>query len=125
MLEINVCSKKDFLLPICKKIKYPYSSALYAYVAKNKGVMLACALFFIHPDYVEIIYYESTDENDDAMFDGVLRAGLNYASSNNINSGYVSEEFRENNKQLFKKINFPNEAKFNINNYFLKYKNCR
>ncbi len=124
MLTIKPYEDKATIIQYCKKCKRLYSDGLYLYLAKDGSQQLAAALFEIGGEHVEVVFYETTDQEDFALFDTMLRAGLNYANEHGISLGHIPEEFRQTHKTLFDKINFPIHPTFNINNFFQKYKNC-
>ena len=125
MLELKPSVDKQVILPYCRACGKLYSDAYYLYRALDGGAVLAVALFLVGGDQVDIVYYESAEEQDYSLFDAVLRAGLNYAASFGIALGHIPEAFRERHFALFRHLNFPPEPVFNITNFFQKYKNCR
>ena len=124
MLTITPCIEKQTLLTYCKKCRKPVSAGHYAYLAQNRDEVLAACLFEIQSDYVEALFYEASDSLDAFLFDGVLRAGLNYASKQGISQGIIPETFRFSQRHLLEKLNYPLDTTFNIVNFFRKYKNC-
>lgn len=124
MLEVKPCTVKHILLPYLRKNRLVYSEAFYLYRAMDGDEVLAVCLFEVLSNEVRAVYYEAQDMDDHFLFDAVLRAGLNYAAGHDIPAGYLSEEFRLRHEALFEKLNFPLEYRFDITNFFQKYKNC-
>lgn len=123
MLEILPVTERDIVSGYSSKCKLPFSQALYVYVAKDGTKTIAGALFEVKSDYVQILYYDGDTEF--FIFDAILRAGLNYAAENGIEYGYIPEEFRHKYNSVFINLNYPPVTKFDITNFFKKYKNCR
>lgn len=124
MLTITPCVDKPEIAAWCKKCGKVPSAAFYLYRAENRGEPLAAALFEVGGDQVQVVRYEAADPADYFLFDGILRAGLNYAAEQGIEQGYLPEEFRLSHEGLFSKLNYPIQPRFNITNFFQKYKNC-
>jgi hypothetical protein len=124
MLTITPALDKSTVSAYCKKCGKVYSAALYAYLAQNGGEVLAAALFEMSGDHVTAVYYEGTDPADYTLFDGILRAGLNYAAEQGVETGTIPEAFRYDHRGSFEKLNYPAQVSFNIVNFFGKYKNC-
>lgn len=124
MLEIKPCTDKQTILPYCKKAGLPYTEAFYLYRALDSVKVLAAGLFQVGGNQVDVVLYESGEPGDHFLFDAVLRAGLNYAASFDIQSGHIPEPFRQRHEKLFEKLNFPPDPVFGISNFFTKYKNC-
>ena len=125
MLEIRLCLDKPQIVSFCKKCKRIYSEALYSYIAIDRGQIIGAALFEVGGQNVRILYYETTETQDAFLLDGILRAGLNYASEHGIETGILPEALRQEYRSLFAKLNYPPTPEFNISNFFQKYKNCR
>lgn len=124
MLTIAPCLEKETVVSYCKKCRKVYSAAFYLYLAENRGETLAAGLFQVDSDSVQVVYYEGVDPADHFLFDGVLRAGLNYAAEHGIQNGLIPEEFRHTHRELFSQLTYPIHAQFDITNFFQKYKNC-
>lgn len=124
MLTITVNTNKEEIIPYCREVKIPFNKGLYLYQAKDKGELLGAGLFEIGADQVQVLYYTSVPEEEHFLLDGVLRAGFNYAAEQGISTGKIPEHFRGEHMNYFAKLNYPNEAEFNIENFFSKYKNC-
>lgn len=124
MLTITPCLDRDVIAPYCRACKCAYSESFYLYRARNGGETLAAALFEVGGDKVTVRLYEAAEPNDAFLFDGVLRAGLNYAAGQGIENGMIPEQFRALHGELFVKLNYPVQPTFNITNFFQKYKNC-
>lgn len=124
MLTITPCLDKQMVASYCKKCRKPYSAAYYLYLAQNREELLGAALFEVGSDAVSVLFYEAADPADAFLFDGVVRAGLNYANQQGLENGVIPEEFRHAHRELFAKLNYPAQPQFNINNFFAKYKNC-
>lgn len=124
MLTITPCLDKQAIAAYCKKCKKPYSAAFYLYRAENRGQVLAAGLFEVGGEEVCAVLYEAEDPSDHFLFDGILRAGLNYASEQGIPNGHIPEDFRYLHRELFAKLNYPIQPVFDITNFFQKYKNC-
>lgn len=124
MLEIKPCLDKQTMIGYCKKCKRAYSEAFYLYLATNRNHVLAAGLFEVGSEEVQAVYYESTEPQDAFLFDGILRAGLNYAAGQGIENGRLPEDFRQSFHDLFAELNYPAAPVFNITNFFQKYKNC-
>lgn len=125
MLTISPCLEKQTVALYCKKCKRIYSAGFYLYRAEHNGEILAAGLFEISADQVQVLFYESEDNSDAYLFDGILRAGLNYAAEQGIENGVIPEEFHAEHSALFAKLNYPVQLQFNITNFFCKYKNCK
>lgn len=124
MLTITPSVEKAVVAEYCKRCKRPYSEAFYLYRAEDRGETLAVCLFEVGASEVRVLLYEGADQDDLYLFDGLLRAGLNYASEHGIENGCIPEEFRQRHEALFAKLNYPVQRVFNITNFFSKYKNC-
>ena len=124
MLEIKPYLDRATVSGYCRKCGKPYSEAFYLYLAKDGGETLAAGLFEMQPDRVTALHYESTDPQDFFLLDGILRAGLNYASEQGVETGVLPEELRQAHKAAFERLNYPPECEMNIVNFFTKYKNC-
>ncbi len=125
MLEIKLCTDKKQIAAYCKKLGTMFGEAFYMYTAMNKNELLAACLFEVESDAVRARLYECADQDDYWLFDGMLRAGFNYAFEQGIARGRIPEEFRALHESLFKKLNYPAAPEFDITNFFKKYKNCR
>lgn len=112
------------ILPYCKDVGRAYHPGYYLYVAEDSNETLASGLFEIKADSVETVDYRGVDAEDFSLFDGILRAGFNYAGEQGIPKGFIPEGFRAQHKDMFDKLNYPNESSFSIENFFSKYKNC-
>jgi hypothetical protein len=123
MLTINLFTDKAHVAPACKRHGKLYSEAFYLYAAENRGELLAEGLFEVKSELAQISAY-SGPEDDPALFDGILRAGLNYAGEQGIEKGSIPEDFRYQRRGMFRKLNYPVATTFNIVNFFQKYKNC-
>ena len=126
MLEIKAVFDRPILAQYCHKSGCPLSDALYLYLAQNGDELLAAGLFEMRSDRVATMYYEAVGENqtDFFLFDGILRAGLNYAAEQGVETGCLPEPFRQANAAYFARLNYPPETEMNIVNFFQKYKNC-
>ena len=126
MLEIKPIFDRQVLAKYCHKCDCPLSDALYVYQATNEDELLAGGLFAMRSDHVEAVFYEAMGENrvDFFLFDGILRAGLNYAAEQGVETGCIPEAFRQANAVSFAQLNYPPEVEMNIVNFFQKYKNC-
>lgn len=124
MLTITPCTERDTVLAYCKKCRIPLDAGHYLYLAENRGERLAACLFEIGGDRVQVLLYESAEPGDAFLFDGVMRAGLNYAAGQGVENGFIPEQFRFLHRALFAKLNYPLQPLFNITNFFNKYKNC-
>lgn len=125
MLTITPCLAREMVAPFCRECKRPYSEAFYIYRAQNGTETLATALFEVSGDAVTALLYRATEPDDAFLFDGVLRAGLNYAAEQGIENGVIPEALREAHAALFAQLNYPVQAAFNITNFFQKYKSCQ
>lgn len=124
MLTITPSLEKQTVAAYCKKCKKVWSDGCYLYLAESRGEVLAAGLFEAGGDKVRAVYYEAADPSDRTLFDGILRAGLNYAAGQGIENGLIPEEFRSRHQELFAALNYPAQPLFNITNFFRKYKNC-
>jgi hypothetical protein len=125
MLEIKLCTDRKQITARLKKLGKPFSEAFYMYTAANRGEPLAACLFEVESEAVRACYYDCADAGDYWLFDGMLRAGFNFASEQGILYGRIPEEFRALHEDLFSRLNYPAEPEFDITNFFKKYKNCR
>lgn len=124
MLTITPRLDAKTVAAYCQKYGKPYSEAFYLYLAENRGEVQAAGLFEVGGDRVTVAYFEALDQADYFLFDGVLRAGLNYAAEQGVENGRIPERFRTEHKELFDRLNYPVQPDFNITNFFQKYKNC-
>lgn len=124
MLEIKPNLNKTDVAAQCRACGKVVSEAFYLYTAKDGGRELASGLFEMEGDRVVVLRYEGVDPDDYFLFDGILRAGLNYAAEQGVALGYVPETFRQENAGYFSKLRYPAEPEWNIVNFFAKYKNC-
>lgn len=125
MLQITLCLDKPALAPYCKKCGKLVSEAFFLYRAVDRDQVLAAGLFEVFSESVQIVHYEESGDGDPFLLDGILRAGLNYASSFGIDRGCIPEVLRYTHRRLFNKLNYPPQPEFGISNFFQKYKNCR
>ena len=123
MLEIKPCTAPKLLAEYCRRCGKIPGPQFYLYLAKEGECLLAVGLFEINSSSVDAVFYQG-DETDAWLLDAVLRAGLNYAASHSIPTGRLPEEFRQEHKALFAKLNYPPQVEFDITNFFGKYKNC-
>ena len=124
MLEIKPCTEKKKIAETCKKCGKIPDESFYLYLAVNKDEQLAACLFEVSGDSVSALFYECADECDYWLFDGLLRAGFNYAFEQGLTTGRIPEPFRIARQRLFSKLNYPATTEFDITNFFKKYKNC-
>lgn len=124
MLEIKPCTAKKKIAEYCRKCGKLPDESFYLYLALNRDELLAAALFEVGGESVKVLLYEAADEADHWLFDGMLRAGFNYAYDHGLATGCVPEAFRLSHRNLFAKLNYPVTAEFDITNFFRKYKNC-
>ena len=124
MLSISLCQDNRRIAAACKSLDKIYGDEFYLYEAISGNETLGDMLFEVKSSLVEVVGY-SGPSDDFGLFDGILRAGLNYAEKHGIEAGCISEAFRHENRALFAHLNYPTEAVFNIVNFFGKYKNCR
>lgn len=128
MLELKKCTDKKLFTQYCKKCGKIPDESFFMYIASDRDKLLAAALFEVECESVSVLMYECADssagETDYWLFDGIMRAGFNYASEQGIETGCISESFRLEWHKLFEKLNYPAAAEFNITNFFKKYKNC-
>lgn len=122
MLEIGLCLDKKAINAACKQAGRVYSEAFYLYRATDRGEVLASVLFEVLSDCVKTVCYLGGD--DPFLFDGLLRAGFHYAEGQGIETGWIPDEFRDAYAILFAPLNYPASQRFNIVNFFSKYKNC-
>lgn len=125
MLEIKPCTHTKELAEYCRKCGKIPDEAFYLYVAEDKGKRLAACLFEVESGGVRVLLYECEDESDYWLFDGMLRAGFNYAWEQGITAGFIPERFRIKHQRFFAKLNYPAQPEFDITNFFQKYKNCK
>ena len=125
MLEIKPSTDKRQIAACCKKAGLFPSEAFYLYIAENNGQTLASCLFEVGGDSVAFRFYKCEDKTDYWLFDGMLRAGFNYAWGQGISTGRIPEEQRLVHAGLFAKLNYPAAHEFDITNFFKKYKNCK
>ncbi|MGI6404436.1 MAG: hypothetical protein ACOX0K_09600 [Oscillospiraceae bacterium] len=123
MLEIIPNLDDKLLALYCKKCGKLHGPSYYLYLAIDRGETLAAGLFEVESDQVNVVYYESVEE-DPYLFDAVLRAGLNYAAEHGITKGHLPEPFRSAHRAFFAKLNYPPQSTFDITNFFRKYKSC-
>ena len=123
MLEIIPNLDDKLLAVYCKKCGKLHGPSFYLYLAIDRGETLAAGLFEVESNRVNVVYYESVEE-DPHLFDAVLRAGLNYAAEHGISKGYLPEPFRSHHRTFFAKLNYPPQSLFDITNFFRKYKSC-
>jgi len=123
MLEITPSFDQQLLVKYCKQCGKLPGPAFYLYLAKDGKTQLAAGLFEIFSDSVEAAFYQG-DGADPHLFDAVLRAGLNYAAGQGIQTGRLTEGFRQEYAPLFATLNYPDWPEFDITNFFQKYKNC-
>jgi len=124
MLEIKPFFNINQIAQYSRKCCRIPDDSLYLYLAKDGDETLAAGLFEVQSNKVSVLYYEAADSSDHFLFDGILRAGLNYASGQGIENGYIPESFRQKHAAHFSKLNYPPEPELNIMNFFNKYKNC-
>ena len=124
MLSISLCRDTRRTAAACKDLGKIYGEEFYLYEAMNNDEILASVLFEVKSSLVEVVGYQGPGD-DFGLFDGLLRAGLNYAGLHGIEAGRIPEAFRHENRALFAQLNYPPETVFNITNFFGKYKNCR
>ena len=122
MLTISPVLDRAGVVPLCREAGVTYTGAFYAYRAENRGTTLACALFEVLDDSVRVVSYKGQKDVD--LFDGLLRAGFQYAGKEGIETGCIPEPFRQAYHTRFAVLNYPAAAQFNITNFFAKYKNC-
>lgn len=125
MLEIKPCTDLKPIAEYCKKCGKIPSDEFYLYLAVNSDKQLGACLFEVGGEAVTVIYYDCADENDYWLFDGMLRAGFNYAFEQGLKTGCIPEPFRMRFQRFFAKLNYPITTEFDITNFFKKYKNCR
>lgn len=124
MLSISPCLDKQILAEYCKKCRKPYHAGLYLYRAENNNQIQATGLFEITEDFVQLLYYESIFPEDVFLFDGVFRAGMNYAAEQGIENAFIPAEFGNAHENFFMHFDYPLNTRFNITNFFAKYKKC-
>ncbi|MCL2056850.1 MAG: hypothetical protein FWH02_06505 [Oscillospiraceae bacterium] len=122
MIEIKPNTNKPDIAAYCRKCAKPYSEALYLYTAEDRGEILAAALFEMQSDSVTAVLYDCGTPGDHLLFDGILRAALNYAAGQGIETGVIPESFRRDNAAYFAKLSYPPQPRWNIVNFFGKYK---
>jgi hypothetical protein len=125
MLEIKPSTDKKRIAAFCRRLGKLPSEAFYLYTAENAGETLASCLFEVGGEAVAFLLYDCVDMNDYWLFDGMLRAGFNYAFEHGIVTGIIPEEQRAQYEGLFAKLKYPAAPEFDITNFFKKYKNCR
>jgi hypothetical protein len=126
MLEIKPIFGGAHVAAACSRAGIQPGAGCYLYRATDGDTLLAQGLFDIRGDRVTAVGYEPSPEaaGDFYLFDGILRAGLNYASGQGVELGFLPEGFREANAAYFARLNYPPEPELNIVNFFKKYKNC-
>jgi len=124
MLSISLCTDIRRTIAACKSFGKIYGVEFYLYEAVGGEEILGAILFEVKSELVETVGYRGPGD-DPGIFDGLLRAGLNYAQKHGIETGCVPESFRRENRALFAVLNYPAEVSFSIVNFFGKYKNCR
>jgi hypothetical protein len=124
LLEIKACTDRTQINALCKACGLLPSEAFYIYRAENGGEEIGAALFEVLSDSVHIVFYAAADPEDPWLFDGILRAGLNYAAQFGLEKGCIPEYLRYQHRALFSRLNYPSAQVFNITNFFQKYKNC-
>jgi hypothetical protein len=126
MLTISLCRDTRRVAAACKRFGMIYSEAFYLYAAEGRDGTLAETLFEVKSAGVEAAGYHDYQNSggDPGLFDGLLRAGLNYAQTQGMEQGCIPEEFRREHGDLFAKLNYPAQSLFDITNFFSKYKNC-
>ena len=122
MLTISPILDRVGVVPLCREAGVPYTGAFYAYRAENRGTILAYALFEVLDDSVRVVSFQGQEDAD--LFDGLLRAGFQYAGKEGIETGWIPETFRQTHHTRFAALNYPAAAQFDITNFFAKYKNC-
>lgn len=125
MLTITPCLEKEPVQAFAKKCQKVYHAGMYLYQAVERGNVVATALFEITSELVQICYYEADEPDDHFLFDGVFRAGLNYAAEQGLETGLIPESFCARQSRLLAGLKYPMQEAFNITNFFQKYKNCR
>lgn len=125
MLEIKSCTEPKPIAEFCKKCGKIPDKSFYLYLATNSDKQLGACLFEVSGEAVTPLYYECEDETDYWLFDGLLRAGFNYAFEQGIATGSIPEAFRIKHQRFFSKLNYPITSEFDITNFFKKYKNCK
>jgi len=123
MIEIAPSLDQNILKSYCEKCGKDYGPGFFAYLATDGGTLLAAGLFEMLGDRVQAVMYEG-DTADPWLFDGVLRAGLNYAAGREVYTGCLPEAFREEHRELFKRLNYPDENEFDIASFFVNHRNC-
>ena len=123
MIEIKPCTDLRLVAEYCRQCGRIPGPQFYLYLVKERDNLLAAGLFEIDSSSVDAVFYQGY-EQDAWLLDAVLRAGLNYAASHGIPTGRLPEEFSSAHGALLAKLNYPLEAKFDITNFFRKYKNC-
>ena len=123
MLSISLCTDNRRIAAACKSFGKIYGDEFYLYESVYNNEILGGILFEVKSCLVEVVGYQGPDD-DFGLFDGLLRAGLNYAEKHGIEAGCIPELFRYENRSLFIHLNYPPEIVFNIVNFFGKYKNC-
>jgi len=124
MLSIGLCRDSRRTAAACKHFGKIYGNEFYLYEALSSDEILGSILFEVKSSLVETVGY-SGPQGDFALFDGLIRAGLNYAEMHGIEAGGIPEPFRQEHQALFAHLNYPPQTVFNIVNFFGKYKNCR
>lgn len=125
MLEITPCTKTKRLAEYCKKCGKLPDESFYLYLATNADKQIAACLFEVDSEAVRVLLYECEDDADYWLFDGMLRAGFNYAYEQGLAKGCIPEAFRIEYQRFFGKLNYPATPEFDITNFFSKYKNCK
>jgi len=123
MISIGLCRDIRRAAAFCKDFDKIYGNEFYLYEAADNQGFRGGILFEVKSYLVEAVGYNGP--NDRHLFDGLLRAGLNYAEKHGIEAGCLPETFRQSNHTLFAELNYPPETVFNIVNFFGKYKSCR
>lgn len=124
MLEIKPCTDLKPIAEYCKLCGKIPDDSFYLYLAENNGKRLGSCLFEVSGEAVTVLYYDCADETDYWLFDGMLRAGFNYAFEQGLETGRIPEPFRIKFQRFFAKLNYPIAPEFDITNFFKKYKNC-
>lgn len=124
MLEIKPTTNTRVIAALCRKCGEIPDESLYAYVAASGSETLAAVLFRMESESARAVYYESTDQGDYFLLDGLLRAGFHFAAEQGVKTGCIPESFRQLHAEMFARLNYPAAHEFGIDNFFAKYKNC-
>lgn len=125
MLEMAEVTNRSQVQQYCKALSLPFGDEKQAFDALDKDEICGFCIFRIQKDTVYIEGLFSQTDFGTSLYDGLLRAVMNFASSRGIKNVYLEMSIGREILNQIEPLHFIKNTPMDIEDFFKTFRNCK